>query len=136
MLVHILQAMEESIDQPSRYHKEESAARIQADAVDRSKLQQKLQHCVNALDPTEHLQELFNIVTGEIASTSVNVHKALELGKESLQAYEEKLPERFHVPIISAVLLPQWQPNGNGSTYKKVLRQHLTPKKFLSGLWG
>ena len=51
------------------------------------------------MDPTGHPQELFNVVTGEIASTSVNVHNVLELGKECFKAYEAKLPEGFHAPI-------------------------------------
>ena len=57
-------------------------------------------HCYDKFYCFKHL---FNIVTGQIASTSVNVHKALELGKESLQAYEEKLPEGFHAPISCPV---------------------------------
>ena len=104
VLVHGIQAMRENIDQPSQYHKEESAGRRRTDAADRLKLQQKLEHAVDPLDPTGHPQELFNIVTGQIASTSANVHKALELGKESLQVFEEKLPDGFHAPITSSVI--------------------------------
>ena len=75
MLVHGLQAMRESIDQLSRYHKEESVAQMRANAAYILKLQQRLEHCINPL----------NIVIGQIARTTVNVHKALELGNESLQ---------------------------------------------------
>jgi len=39
------------------------------------------------------------------SSQSANVHKALESGgKESLQVYEEKLPDGFHAPIATSVI--------------------------------
>ena len=59
MLMHGLQAMREGIDQPSRYYKEESAARTRAYAADKLQHQLTLEHCVNASDPIRHPQELF-----------------------------------------------------------------------------
>lgn len=103
VLEHDLQVMRDRVDQPPRYHKEESAGRMRTDAADRLKLKQKLEHCIDPLDPTGHPEELFNVVTGQVASTASNVHKALELGKESLHAYEKKLPDGFHAPISCPV---------------------------------
>ena len=103
VLTHDIQTMRDNIDQPRKYHKEESPARIRMDSADRLKLQQKLEHCIDPLDPNGHPQELFNIVTGQIASTSASVDKAVQLGKASMVAYEDKLPEGFYSTISCPV---------------------------------
>jgi len=65
-------------------------------SADRPKIQQKPKHCIDSLDPNGHPQELFNILTGQIASTSASVDKAVQLGKESIVAYNDKLPDGFY----------------------------------------
>lgn len=102
-LAHDIQAMRDNIQQPSVYHKEESRAQIRSDAHDRQSLQKKLEHCIDPLDPTGHPKELFNIATGELASSTVNVDEALALGKQSAEAYEAKLPDGFHETISCPV---------------------------------
>ena len=48
-------------------HKEEGVSRIQTDAGDREKIQNKLVTCIDPLNPASHpLNRLINIVTGRI----------------------------------------------------------------------
>ena len=59
---------------------------------------------INPLDPTGHPPEMFNIVTGQLACSSVNVHSALNKGRESHDNYESSLPGGFYAPIDLMVL--------------------------------
>ena len=103
LLLHDIQTMRDNVDQPIAYHKEESPARIRIDSSDRLKLQEKLHHCIDPLDPNGHPQELFNICTGQIASTTVNVDSALQFGINSIQDFESKLPSGFYSTISCPV---------------------------------
>ena len=105
LIIHDIQAMRDNIQQPSVYHKEESRARIRSDANDRHSLQEKLEHCIDPLEPTGHPKELFNIVTGKLASSTVNVDEAVSIGKQCMEAYKTKLPDGFHEPISCPVTI-------------------------------
>ena len=88
ILVHDIEAMRDAIAQDTTSHKEETPGRVKANASDREKLRSKLAQCLNPLDPSGHPPEMFNIVTGQLACSSVNVHNALSKGRESLDKYE------------------------------------------------
>ena len=64
------------------YHKEEMSARIKRDEQDRHTLRDKLNLCIDPLDPGQHPSDgLVNIVTGMVVThPSVNVHNAVKLG--------------------------------------------------------
>ena len=87
------------------YHKEESVHRIKSDHIDRNNLRQKLQVCIDPLDPLQHPDGLVNIVTGQIISnnSSINVDEATELGKHQLVKFQQKLPGGFYEPISKIV---------------------------------
>ena len=56
-------------------HKEERPSRIKSDSQNRQKIQNKLEMSTDPLDPTDHADEIMNIVTGRIAPSKVNVDK-------------------------------------------------------------
>ncbi|CAH3171358.1 unnamed protein product [Porites lobata] len=63
-------------------HKEETKARIASDGKDRQSIRKKLDLCVDPLDTGSHPVNIVNIVTGQIADSSVNVQDALAIGKK------------------------------------------------------
>ena len=70
-------------------HKEENSPRINSDSQDRQKIRNKLQMSTDSLDPTDHSDEIVNIVTGRIAPSTVNVDKSVEIGKAQLEMFEK-----------------------------------------------
>ena len=71
---------------------------------DRQKLQAKLLQCIDPLSPVGHSTTLFNIHSGKLADSSVNVHNALQLGKVCMQGYENKLPRGLYDTISSPLV--------------------------------
>ena len=70
---------------------------IQADAKDRVGLHQKLDSCMDPMDPERHPDgSIVNVVSGKLAPASVNVDNALIIGQTMLEDFEKAWPERFH----------------------------------------
>jgi len=87
-----------------RHHKEESKARILADATDRAGLRQKLETCTDPMDPKEHPEgSLVNIVSRKLAPASVNVENAVMIGEAMLKDFENTWPEGFYSTISKTV---------------------------------
>ena len=84
-------------------HKEETQARIASDGKDRQSIRKKLDLCVDPLDTGSHPVNIVNIVTGQIADSSVNVQDALAIGKKSMKEFEGGWPEGFSGPISKKV---------------------------------
>ena len=82
-------------------HEEEGPSRIQTDAIDRKKIRDKLTTCIDPLD-SDSLQPgiLLNIVTGRMASPTVNVDESVKLGKILMKSYEDGWPESFYKPLV------------------------------------
>ena len=81
-------------------HKEETAARIKRDDQDRKALRDKLELCIDPLDPEQHPDGLMNIVTGQVVNhSSVNVDKAQLLGKTQIESFERSWNGGFHDSI-------------------------------------
>lgn len=87
-------------------HKEEGAARIKSDEVDRKALRDKLALCIEPLIRVdEHPRGLVNIVTGEVMlNEDINVDHAVELGRREMQTFEAGWPESFHAPVKHSVI--------------------------------
>ena len=83
-LIHDLTLMSDNLLDNPTHHNEESKARMHSDSSDRQKIQAKLSQCIEPLSPVRHSTTLFNIVSGKLDDSSVNVHNALQLGKEFL----------------------------------------------------
>ena len=64
----------------------------------------KLAECIDPLDSTGHPPSLFNILSGKVANSSVNVNDAVQIGQAYMQEFTNKLPEGFHDPIRSSVV--------------------------------
>ena len=96
--------MRDDLSEHAAHHKVESKARIQADVSDRRKLRERLDQCIDPLDPADHSSTLFNIVSGKLAAESANVQNALQIGKDCVQAYENKLPQGFYNKISNYVV--------------------------------
>ncbi len=86
------------------YHKEEAKARLIADAKDRDGLHQKLNTCLQPLDPNEHPGEsTVNITSGKIALPTVNVDSAVRIGEAKSEDFEKTWPDGFYNTISSNV---------------------------------
>ena len=70
---------------------------IQADAKDRVGLHQKLDSCMDPMDPERHPDgSIINMVSRKLAPASVNVDNAVIIGQTLLEDFEKAWPERFH----------------------------------------
>ena len=56
------------------------------------------------MDPTDHPDEIVNIVAGRIAPSSVNVDKSVEIGKKQMVSFEEGWPRGFKIPIPKQIV--------------------------------
>ena len=66
-------------------HNEETLSRIQQDVRERLSLRVTLQSSIDPLDPVWHeTGALFNISSGQIVQSNVNVDRAVEIGAEQL----------------------------------------------------
>ena len=84
--------------------KEETAARIKGDDQDRKALRDKLELCIDLLDPEQHSDGLMNIVTGQVVNhSSVNVDKVQLLVKTQMESFERSWPGGFHDSIPQIV---------------------------------
>ena len=100
-----LQAMRdtEHVTEQSQ-HKEEMRSRICADQRDRKTLREKLELCINPLDPEQHPQALVNVVTGKVVTNpSLNVSNALQLEIAQMEHFEGSWPNGFHDTIPKVV---------------------------------
>ena len=87
-------------------HKEETAARIKGDDLDRKAPSDKLELCIDPLDPEQHPDGLMHIVTGQVVNqSSVKVDKAQLLGKIQMESFERSWPGGFHDLIQKIVAL-------------------------------
>ena len=87
------------------YHKEEMSARMKQDEQDRHTLRDKLNLCIDPLDPDQHSSDgLVNIVTSMVVThPSVNVHNAVKLGQTQIESFKKTWPEGFHDTIHKIV---------------------------------
>jgi len=85
-------------------HKEEGKARIGNDQRDREAIREQLAKCINPLTPEKHPENLMNIVTGEHASSKVNVEDAVQIGLNQMREFSKRLPEGLHDPINKKVI--------------------------------
>jgi hypothetical protein len=67
---------------------------------DYQNIRAKLKMSIDPLDPTDHPDEILNIVSGRIAPSSVNVDKSVEIGKAQMVLFED---------IGLQVSIPQFQ---------------------------
>ena len=86
-------------------YKEERAAIVQLDSVDRGNLFHEIELSINPLSPQLHPREgLNNVVTGEVfCQQLINVDKALDLGKAQMETFEYSLPGDFYNSITKVV---------------------------------
>lgn len=104
---HIFSQIVESItclrddndDTSQTTHKEESKGRIAADKKDRLAIKTKLETCIDPLSPDAHPECLVNVVSGALAPASVNVEKAVAIGKSQLSKFQKDLPESFNATL-------------------------------------
>ena len=86
------------------HHKEEMSARKKSDAKDRENIREKLQSCIDPLDPDDHPTDIINIVSGQIAPESVNVDNSVSIGEKQMKIYEANWPESFYSSIAKQVV--------------------------------
>ena len=84
-------------------HKEKGKNRIVCDGKDRRGIHEKLDICIDPLDPEQHPEGLVKVVTGIVASSEVNVNNALAIGMKQKNDFEGNWPESFHKTISKKV---------------------------------
>ena len=84
-------------------HKEEGASRIEADSMDRTKIREKLQSCIDPFDPESLDPDIVNIVSGEVADKSVNVDNSVSLGSKMMTDFVNSWPEGFNKTLSKKV---------------------------------
>ena len=85
-------------------HKEERPARIRSDAVDRNRIREMLQSCIDPLDPTDQPNNLVvNIVSGRIGPENVSAQDAVEIGRLQMHHYEGSWPAGFNATLSKKV---------------------------------
>lgn len=85
-------------------HKEENPSRVKSDRKDRQNIRNKFEVSMDPLDPTDHPQNIVNIVSGRIAPSSVNVEKSVEIGKAQMVLFEDNWPSGFYTPIPKQIV--------------------------------
>ena len=109
--LHICSRLEQDIitlvgkeqDISQEAHKEEMKARIASDGADRQSIQNKLKLCIDPLDPSSHPPTIVNIVSGQVADDTVNVHDAVAIGTKQMQEFEKGWSEGFRSTISKKV---------------------------------
>ena len=86
-------------------HKEEMPSRIRSDGVDREKLKDRLNTCIDPLQPDSHPPGLINVVTGRLCPDNVNVDDSVNIGTKQMNEYELHWPESFNKPLTKQVVL-------------------------------
>ena len=71
-------------------------SRIQSDGVDREKLKDRLNTCIDPLQPDSHPPGLINVVTGRLCPDNVNVDDSVNIGTKQMNEYELHWPESFN----------------------------------------
>ena len=76
-----------------------------SDGKDRLSLLEKLELCIDPLDPEQHPRDgIGNIVTGEVVyHTSLNSDQAVALGKQQCEEFETGWPDSFFDTISRVV---------------------------------
>lgn len=84
-------------------HREEGINRKKADKEDRDKIEEEFKRYSHPLQQTNK-ESLFNIVTGHIADSKVNVDQALAIGEQVAAEFKGNLPSGFYKPLKSNVV--------------------------------
>jgi hypothetical protein len=80
-------------------HKEESTQMITNDSGDRDRLRKKLESCIDPLDSEKHHDEIVDIVTGRIGTSSVNAHNAIAIGISQMLTFKSTSPTGLYNTI-------------------------------------
>ena len=86
------------------HHKEEMSARKKSDAKDRESLRERPQSCIDPLNPSGHLTDIVNIVSGQVASELVDVDNSVAIGTKQMKSYEATWPDGFYHAIAKRVV--------------------------------
>ena len=68
--------------------RENFLSRVKSDNVDREKIREKLNLCINPLDPTQHPEQLVNVCIGMLGSEKTDVDDAVDIGRRTKE-YEK-----------------------------------------------
>ena len=103
----ILQDLEEMRDRncckDQLKHKEELPGRIGSEDIDRIKIREKLESIIHPLEVEESPENAINIYSGSISPRSVDIDKAIEIGKEQRKRFDCSLPGVFYESIKKEV---------------------------------
>ena len=59
------------------------------------KIREKLNLCIDPLDPTQHPEQLVNVCTGMLCSEKMDVDDAVDIGRTRTKEYEKSWPNGF-----------------------------------------
>ena len=86
-------------------HKKEMPGQIEADAKDQQTIVDKLETCIDPMNPDDNPSSLLNIVAGMLTTESVNVDEAVAFGKRQWKDYEGRLSDGFYSAITKVVTM-------------------------------
>ena len=113
-------------------HKEETSGRIKNDQVDQTKLKNFLITCIHPLESKSHtLSSLYNIYTGQIAGKTINVNKAVDIGKEQMKSFQSNLPEGFRSKLKKEVVTMKTPKEVKNKTAVEVYNTEIIFSRFL-----
>ncbi len=87
------------------HHTEEAIGRIAIDHVDRKKMRDTLDLCIDPMDDTSHSDgKLLNIARGQSASPEVNVDTAVSIGQRAMLQFTNGWPNSFYDSLSKLVV--------------------------------
>ena len=87
------------------HHTEEAIGRIAIDQVDRKKMRDTLDLCIDPMDDTSHTDgKLLNIARGQSASLEVNVDTAVSIGQRAMLQFTNGWPNSFYDSLSKLVV--------------------------------
>ncbi len=99
--VEFIYSQDPPVDASIKQHKEELPHRRHVDSNDRKLVSDEVNKYLHPLNSQQH--QLFNVVSGQIAPSQVNVAEALTIGETMEMEFINKLPNGFHDPISSPI---------------------------------
>ena len=85
-------------------HKEEAPSRIASDALDRRKIIDKLQLCMDPISRGDDPDDIVNIVTRRLTTNNVNVDKSVDVWLSQMPSFEKSWPAGSYDSLSSRVV--------------------------------
>ena len=86
------------------HHKKDMSTRKKFDAKEGESLRERFQSYNDPLNPSSHPTDIVNIVSGHVASESVDVDNSVAIGKKQMKLYEATWSDGFYHAVAKKVV--------------------------------